>query len=76
MSFAIVWDFPALTSLYKIHWRKGAIIDAAVMRFAASRAAAIEPAPLYRLRVGGYDVVLTVDRAAGMVTVLRIYRMP
>jgi hypothetical protein len=54
--------------------RTGASIDAAVIKFAASRAATIEPAPLYHLRAGEYDVILTVDRVAGTVTVLRIYR--
>jgi hypothetical protein len=73
MSFAVLWDYPALTALYSIHWRTGAVIDAAVIRFAASRAATIEPAPLYHLRAGGHSVVLTVDRAAETVTVLRIY---
>ncbi len=74
MSFSILWDWPALVSLHGIHWRTGATIDAAVMRFATSRAATIEPAPLYHLRAGGHSVVLTVDRAAETVTVLRIYR--
>jgi hypothetical protein len=74
MSFAILWDFPALAALYRIHWRTGAAIDAAVMAFAESRAATIERAPLYHLRAGGHSVVLTVDRAAGTVTVLRIFR--
>lgn len=75
MTFAVLWDWPALTSLYRIDWRAGSTIDAAVIRFAARRASTIEPAPLYNLRAGGYAVVLTVDRTAGTVTVLRMYRM-
>jgi len=74
MSFEILWDWPALTTLYRIHWRTGAAIDAAFMAFAESRAATIERAPLYHLRAGGHSVALAVDRTARTVTVLRILR--
>lgn len=74
MTFDIIWDWPALTVLYDIHWRAGGSIDAAVMRFAKARAATLPPAPLYHLPVAGYDVILIVDRAGHTVTVFRIYR--
>jgi hypothetical protein len=73
MSFAVLWDWPALTSLHAVHWRTASAIDAAVIRFAAGRAATIEAAPLYHLRAAGHSVVLTVDRAERTVTVLHVY---
>jgi hypothetical protein len=73
MSFEILWDYPALAALTSVHWRTGSAIDAAVIRFAAERAATIQPAPLYHLRAAGHSIVLTVDREARTVVVLRIY---
>ncbi len=75
MSFTVVYDWPARAVLLeRIHWRAATEIDAAVIRFAATRAATMERAPAYRLRTAEHDVVLAVDREARVVTVLRIYR--
>jgi hypothetical protein len=75
MSFDIVYDWPARAVLLdRTHWRVGGEIDAAVIRFAATRAATIERAPAYHLRAAGHSIVLAVDRDARVVTVLRIYR--
>ena len=75
MSFAVVYDWPALATLYnRIDWRTASDIDAAVHRFAATRAATMAPAPAYRLRTAGYDVVLAIDSATRVVTVLRLYQ--
>jgi hypothetical protein len=75
MTFSVVYDWPARSVLLdRTHWRIGTEIDAAVIRFAATRAATMERAPAYHLRAAGHSIVLAVDHAAQVVTVLRIYR--
>ena len=75
MTFTVVYDWPARAILLDwTHWRTGTEIDAAVIQFAATRAATIERASAYHLRAAGHSIVLAVDCDARVVTVLRIYR--
>jgi hypothetical protein len=75
MSFNIVWNFPALATLYALPWQRAAAIDAALIRFAETGVGRIEwVPPYYRLRIGTHEAVLTLDVETRTLTVLRIYR--
>ena len=75
MSFAVLWNFPALATFYSLPMHSAVMIDHAVFRLAATGEGPIEwVAPHYRLRAGFHDAVLAIDREARTVTVLRIYR--
>jgi hypothetical protein len=75
MSFAVIWNFPALATFYRLPMHAAVMIDRAVIRFAATGEGQIEwVAPHFRLRAGFYDAVLAIDREARTLTVLRIYR--
>lgn len=72
------WSHSGLWSLYRLHWRDGARVDAAVLRFAATGegAAAVtrdDPAGV-RLHVPPFIVRLTLDREARTMTVWWIFR--
>jgi hypothetical protein len=73
MSFRIGWDYPALAVFPKVHWPASADVDAAIQRFAAERAPLV-PSGAYRIRTAGYEIAVRVDRKAGTLLVLHIYR--
>jgi hypothetical protein len=75
MSLALLWDYAALTAFDEVPWPVSAEVDAAILRFAAGRAAQLDTGR-YRLRVAGFDVALRVDRRLGTVLVLHVYRTP
>jgi len=76
MSFAIAWHEPAIVTLYRLPMHSAMLVDRAVIRFAELGEGHLEwDPPYHRLRAGLYDLVLSIDRDARMITVLRIYRM-
>lgn len=75
MTFTIIWNFPALATLYRLHWQTAAVVDAAVIRFAEAGVGQVEwVPPYYRLQAGAFEAALTVDVEAQTLTVLRLYR--
>jgi hypothetical protein len=67
--------------LYAIHWREGARVDAAVLRFAETGEGDLvrlreDDAVTVRLRVPPYGARLTLDRIGGILTVWSVYRLP
>lgn len=75
MSFAIVWNYPALFTLYRLPMHSAVMVDRAIIRFAETGDGQLEwEPPYYRLRAGMHDALLTIDAEARTVTVLRIYR--
>ncbi|MFT3767425.1 MAG: hypothetical protein QM820_18385 [Minicystis sp.] len=75
MSLEVLWHPAALAALYRVHWRTGAVIDAAVIRFAEAGKGDVERIPPhYRLRAGNHDVIFVVDRSARALTVLWFHR--
>lgn len=75
MRFHVAWDPAALFVFYQLPLHSAKLADRAVIRFAERGEGQIEwVAPYYRLRAGFHDVVLTIDREARMIAVLRIYR--
>lgn len=76
MSFAIVWHRPALVTLNQLPMHSAMMVDRAVIRFAETGHGHLEwDPPYHRLRAGFHDLILSIDRAARTLTVLRIYRM-
>jgi hypothetical protein len=73
MSFRIGWDYPALALFPGIPWPTSADVDTAIHRFAAERAPLV-PSGAYRIRAKGYEIAVRVDRDAGTVLVLHLYR--
>jgi hypothetical protein len=73
MSFRIGWDYPALALFADIPWPTSADVDAAVQRFARERAPALASGT-YGVRASGYTLRMQVDRNAGTVLVLYLYR--
>lgn len=73
--FFVRWDFPALATFYRLLPDKAAVIDRAVLRFAATGEGELEWEPPYHwLRAGTHDAVLAIDLEAQTITVLRLYR--
>jgi hypothetical protein len=69
------WDFPALVTFYELLPREAALVDRAVIRFAETGEGELAWIPPYhRLRVGPFDLALSIDHAARVVTVIRIFR--
>ena len=75
MSFEILWHYPALRTFHNLPMHSAVMVDRAVIRFAERGEGRVESEPPYlRLRTGFHDVILSVDREARTLTVLRIYR--
>jgi hypothetical protein len=76
MSFRIVWNYPALVTFYELYPSEAMTVDRAVIRFAETGEGRLTwVAPHFRLRAGAHDAVLSIDRQAQIVNVLRIYRV-
>lgn len=75
MKLRIVWNFPALVTFNALHIHEATELDRAVIRFAETGEGQLTwVAPHHRLRAGGFDAILSIQRDARVVTVLRIYR--
>lgn len=75
MRLRIAWNYPALVTLYDLPLHSAMLVDRAVLRFAETGEGDVERIPpYYRLRVGVYRVRFTVDREAGTMNVLFLYR--
>jgi len=76
MRLRIAWNYPALITLYDLHMHSAMLVDRAVIRFAETGEGDVERMPPgYRLRVGVYRVRFVVDREAGTMNVLFLYRV-
>jgi len=75
MKLRVVWHPAALNQFYELGWHTAESVDAAVIRVADTGRGDVEWVPPYhRLRVGVYRVRFTVDREAGTMNVLFLYR--
>ncbi len=75
MKLQIIWHPAALNQFYQLGWHAAESVDAAMIRLAEAGRGDVEwVAPYYRLRVGVHRVRFTVDRDAGTMNVLILYR--
>ena len=75
MTLRIVWNHPALVTFYGLRVHEATAVDRAVIRFSETGDGQLTwVAPHYRLRAGAFDAVLSIQRDARVITVLRIYR--
>ena len=75
MRFRHGWDFAALATFHDLRMHEAEAVDRAVIRFAETGEGDLEhEPPYYRLRAGTHDALLTIDRAARLMTVIRILR--
>ncbi len=76
MSLSVHWDFAALAVFNDLHPTKAAEVARAVY---ASAETGVPPLrwrpPYHRLRVGGFEAALVLDREAETLTVLYLYRV-
>ena len=79
MTWTLVWTAPSRQALNRIHWKDAAVVDAAVMRFARTGEGdayrrPTDNATTLRLAIGQYRVQMALDRRAGVLRVLWLYR--
>lgn len=75
MSLTVLWDFPATAVRIQLGMKAQAAICRAVIRYAETGEGDVrQDVPYHRLRVDDFEALLKVDRDAGTVCVLRIYR--
>jgi hypothetical protein len=73
----IVWNYPALVTFYGLLIHEATAVDRAVIRFSETGEGRLTwVAPHHRLRAGAFDAILSIQREARVMTVLRIYRAP
>jgi hypothetical protein len=73
----IVWHYPALFTFYHLQVHEATAVDRAVIQLAETGEGQLTwVAPHHRLRAGAFDAVLSIQREARVLTVLRIYRAP
>jgi hypothetical protein len=77
VSLRILWNYPALVTFHSLRIHEATAIDRAVIRFSETGEGRLTwVAPYHRLRAGAFDAVLSIQREARVMTVLRIYRAP
>jgi hypothetical protein len=81
MNWRWEWLIPAERALRNMPWRDAARVDAAVQRFVATGEGAVLQLPTdltvtVRLRVPPYGVRMNLDREAGTIYVVAVYRLP
>ena len=75
MKLIVHWHPAALSVFYRLPMHSATRMDRAVILFAETGQGQIEwVAPYYRLRAGGFDVAVAIDRGKRTLTVLRVHR--
>lgn len=75
-SLAVVWDWPALATFYRLPLHTATIIDRAVVRFAEHGEGQVGwEAPHHILVAGFYRVLLNIDFETETITVIRLFRV-
>jgi hypothetical protein len=70
----VLWDFPAEAVRIQLGLKTQMAICREVIRFAETREGNVrQDGPYYRLRVAGFEAMLSIDRDAETLSVLRLY---
>ena len=68
------WDYPAeVVLLQHLHWKTSSDLAMAVHRWTEAHAPWLPPGR-YAIRAAGYEAMVRLDRKAGSVMVLHVYR--
>jgi transglutaminase-like putative cysteine protease len=74
MTVIVDWDHPArVVLLHHLHWTTSSDVAMAVHRWAEVHAPRL-PSGRYAIRAAGYEAMVRLDREAGSVLVLYLYR--